>query len=87
MKLQFEATEDGNILWGADGETMSIMCLVEVPEGASDDYGYLTMKSAILDNLTEAEKESTTFWYDGQEQYLEADASAGDVAMLSILRG
>ena len=75
LRLQFEATPDGNALSG-ENDNLFIRCTVEVPEGASDDYGYLTMKEAILCKLTDAEKEAVSFWYDGQEQYLAADASA-----------
>lgn len=72
MEMQFEATPDGNILWGEDAE-MRIMACVAVPDGASEDYGYLTMKKAIL---AKCPGKKFDFPYDGQEQYLEEDASA-----------
>lgn len=46
-----------------------------VPEGVSDDYGYLTMVKAIREQLGN-KANRYTFWYDGQENLLEADASA-----------
>ena len=77
MKMQFEAgigrKYDGvNFLIG-ETDNMSVYAEVEVPEGASEDYGYLTMKKAILERLPDAGIE---FWYDGQEQFLAEDAAA-----------
>lgn len=72
-KLQFEAYEDGNTLYSLDG---TIRATVKVPEGASDDYGYLAMKAAILKAYKGDEE--LAFWYDGQEQYLAADAKDGE---------
>ena len=46
-----------------------------VPEGGSDDYGYLTMVKALREKLG-SKANRYTFWYDGQENLLEADASA-----------
>ena len=48
------------------------------PDGASDDYGYLTMKAALIKAYKAAggDPESLEFWYDGQEQHLASDASA-----------
>lgn len=77
VKFQFEAAEDGNILWG-DGRNFSIRASVNVPDGASEDYGYLAMKWAILNSLTEKEQKTVTFWYDGQERYLAKDATEGN---------
>lgn len=70
MKMQFEANPDGNILWGEDAE-MKIMACIEVPDGASEDYGYLTMKKAIVAACPEKKFD---FWYDGQEDLLADDA-------------
>jgi len=73
-KIQFEATSEGNALIATDG-TIKAVC--PVPDGASDDYGYLTMKKAILEKLESmGSSEDISFWYDGQEQYLAEDASA-----------
>lgn len=48
------------------------------PDGASDEYGYLTMKAALIKAYKAAggDPEALEFWYDGQEQYLAPDASA-----------
>ncbi len=81
MKVQFEAGtgrffEGGvNFLLG-ESEDLTVYAEVEVPEGASEDYGYLTMKKEILSELSEEEKAKVQFQYDGQEQYLADDASA-----------
>lgn len=77
MLFQFEASPEGNILWAENDEVM-IKATVEVPEGASEDYGYLAMKQAIQ-KVLESEGLEASFWYDGQEQYLADDASDGDV--------
>lgn len=80
-RLQFEAGTgrhfDGVNFLQSDG----IYAEVEVPEGASEDYGYITMKQAIQKALPDAE---LAFWYDGQEQYLAADASADCEVYLEI---
>lgn len=80
MKMQFEAGEgrhfdNVNFLIGKDGD-IEIYAEVEVPDGASDDYGYITMKKALISKLPEEITDSITWQYDGQEQYLEDDASA-----------
>ena len=50
---------------------------IEVPAGASEDYGYLTLKENILQAIP---WERCCFPYDGQEQHLSPDAAAdGDV--------
>ena len=71
IRLQFEASANGNILHGED-DSISIYAEVKVPDGASEDYGYLTMKKAIEKRLPAGVKVS--YWYDGQEQYLAPDA-------------
>lgn len=72
-KIQFEAAPEGNMLFSLDG---TIRATVPVPEGASDDYGYLAMKSAILTSYHG--QEELSFWYDDQEQYLAPDATEGE---------
>lgn len=72
LHLIFEATPDGNALYTADGR---IRAIVPIPENASEDYGYMAMKSAILTAYHGAEKLS--FWYDGQENLLDPDAYDG----------
>lgn len=88
-KMQFEATENGNALYlfRESANIPVIMAEVEVPEGASEDYGYLTMKEAILahkDQIPADIFESLVFQYDGQEQYLAADAAAECEVNLTI---
>lgn len=72
-KLQFEATPYGNVLHTLDN---TIRACVEVPEGASDDYGYMAMKNAILKAYHGTEP--LEFWYDGQEAFLNPDACEGE---------
>ena len=45
---------------------------VEVPENASEDYGYMAMKNAIAEAYTGTEP--LEFWYDGCENRLNPDA-------------
>ena len=83
-KVQFEAGTgrhfDGvNLLIGE-----GIYAEIEVPEGASEDYGYLTMKKALVRKLTEKGMEVPELWYDGQEQYLEADADVDAEVYIEI---
>lgn len=75
MKIQFEATPEGNALLTVDG---AIRAICPVPDGASDDYGYLTMKRKILIALDAMgfSADALEFWYDGQEQHLAPDAAA-----------
>lgn len=72
MKIQFDATPEGNVLHSADN---SVFAIVPVPDGASDDYGYIALKNAIL--AAYAGSEPLEFWYDGQEDFLAEDASCG----------
>lgn len=72
-RIIFEAYEGGNTLHSED---MTIRATVKVPDGASEDYGYLAMKAAILKAYHG--NETLSFWYDGQEQHLEADATGGE---------
>lgn len=46
----FEGFEDGNVL-RAETDDSIIRAICEVPEGASEEYGYLTLKKAILDEI------------------------------------
>lgn len=74
-KVQFEAGEGRhftgavNILRSPDG---AIYAECPVPGGASADYGYLALKKAIAAKVSGP----VSYWYDGQEQYLEPDADA-----------
>lgn len=65
-----------NYLIGEDKEKeISIYAEVEVPEGASEEYGYLTMKKAIIQCLP-AEVLKQIEWFYNNDECLEADASA-----------
>lgn len=55
---------------------------IVVPEGASEDFGYLTLKAAVLEQAAAAgiPADKLSFWYDDQEESLAPDAAApGDV--------
>lgn len=73
MRFQFEAGDGVNILWAED-EDRKIVAEVDIVPGCSEDYGYLTMKAAIKRKFP---AETFRFWYDGQEDHLAKDASAG----------
>ena len=84
MKIQFFVGDgihfDGavNYLTG-EGDGYRVYAEVEIPDGASDDYGFLSMKKAIIDMATDCCGIDTSAWawqYDGQEQHLAQDASA-----------
>ena len=85
MKISFEAGEGRNFQGAVNymkSKDGTVYAEVAVPDGASDDYGYLTMKQAILKQYTG--KDTLSFWYDGQEQNLEPDASADAKVYLEI---
>ena len=80
--LQFEAAparhfdKDVNILHTFDDDTLYAECIW--PEGTEEDFGYFALKDAIIE-LAAAHgiaAEQLHFQYDGQEQYLSADAKA-----------
>lgn len=86
MHFRFEATENGNSLWGEADDGFKITASVVVPEGASNDYGYLTLKHSIMAELDfrKIDMEEISFQYDGQEQYLNKDASADTEVLIDI---
>lgn len=55
---------------------------IPVPEGAEEDYGYLTLKQEILRQASAQNipAEALSFWYDGQEDLLSPAARAGQRA-------
>lgn len=61
-----------NYLLSIDGK---LYAECPVPDGASDDYGYLTMKNALL-SAYKGDPDILVWWYDGQENLLAPDASA-----------
>lgn len=76
ISVQFDATPSGNCLHTLDG---SINYTWRVPDGASEDFGYLTAKRQILNALLlcgSPALNSLSFWYDGQEEHLAPDAAA-----------
>ncbi len=75
MKMQFEAFDGGNILWGEDNN-VRIRATVKVPAGASEDYGYKSLKNAVIDKVA-SYADSIQFPYDNQEQYISDDAKEG----------
>ncbi len=86
MHFQFEAAGHENILWGQADDGFKITASVTVPEGASEDYGYLAMKSAIMMELDmrAIDTEYIDFQYDGQEDGLADDADADADVLLDI---
>lgn len=79
--VQFESGE-GRDIQGAVNylicpDIPELYAEIAVPDGASDDYGYLTLKARILGQAEDAgiSAETLTFWYDGQEDKLAEDAS------------
>ena len=83
ISVQFDATPSGNCLHTLDG---TICYTWRVPDGASEDYGYLTAKQQIINALLlhgSRVLDCLTFWYDGQEQFLAPDAAA-DVDFVSM---
>lgn len=77
MKFQFESGEGRHFAGAVNyliSTDRSVYAECSVPNGASEDYGYIALKNAILGNYQGAEELS--FWYDGQEQFLSADACA-----------
>lgn len=81
MKIQFEAGNGIHFTGSVNcliSEDRSLYAECQVPEGASDDYGYLTLKAALIDAVKAAggDPAELVFWYDGQEQFLNPDAAA-----------
>lgn len=79
MRIQFEAGTSRHGDYGVNfmtSEDRSLYAEVKVPEGASDDYGYIALKNEIARQAEAQGITGITYWYDGQEQYLESDASA-----------
>lgn len=81
IKIQFEAGTGRHFQGGVNylialDSPIYVEC--PVPDGASDDYGYLTMKKALLTAIVAAGMDANgfEFQYDNQEQYLAPDANA-----------
>lgn len=73
-RMQFESG-DGRHFAGSVNFIFGcgIYAEVAVPEEATEDFGYLTMKKAVMERFPELK---AVWQYDGQEQYLAADADA-----------
>lgn len=67
-----------NYLVAGPGADVTIYAECPVPDECSDDYGYLTMKNAIIKAFEKAggDPGQLSFWYDGQEENLDPDAAA-----------
>ena len=81
MRIQFEAGNGIHFPGSVNyliSDDKSLYAECPVPEGASDDYGYLTMKAALIDAVKAAggDPDGLEFWYDGQENLLAPDAAA-----------
>lgn len=81
--VQFEAgtsrhSDAGVNFLKCEAGDMILYAETEVPEGASDDYGYLALKASIEEQAKAAGLDPLrlVFWYDGQEENLEEDAHA-----------
>ena len=79
MKIQFEAGTDAagrGINYMLCLEDRDLYAEIEVPEGASEDFGYFILKQEII--ALAADKgigsDELEFWYDGQENNLAPDA-------------
>lgn len=85
MKLQFMTGEGVNYLIGEDGDTR-IYAEIALPAGEfSDDFGYMVLKAAVLKAVDAAGVVGgLSFWYDGQESFLESDANAGGSVYVEI---
>ena len=80
--IEFLGTCDGNAL-ALSIETVAdhfatLHAVIDTPDGASDDYGYIAMKAAIIADLEKHGFDASrfAFQYDGQEDKLAEDASA-----------
>lgn len=67
-----------------DADNFRIYAEVEVPENASEDYGYITMRKAVEEQLPGYIRKQIRFCYDGQEQYLAEDAEVQIDPYISI---
>lgn len=88
MRIQFESGQGrafGSVnFMSGHGDGVAVYAEVEVPEGASEDYGYLVMKREIMKRIPNVELH---FQYDGQEQYLAEDADVDTEVYIDIMKG
>ena len=83
--ISFNAGENGNYFFG-ESEDVKIFAEIEVPEDASEDYGYIDLKEAVIAKLTELgiSLDEISFQYDGQEKYLAEDARTGEDVYVEV---
>ena len=83
MSIQFEGGDGVNVMLSLDAgnprpweRTFYAEC--DLPEDASEDYGYFALKAEILRQAAAqgVPAERLAFTYDGQEEMLAADAAA-----------
>ena len=82
IRIQFEAgtSREGdygvNYLISVPSSGEDLYAEIRVPDGASDDYGYLVLKQEIIRQAAEAgiPADRLAFQYDGQEDKLAPDA-------------
>ena len=77
MKIQFEAGTNANgrgINYLICMDDKDLYAEIEVPEGASEDFGYFVLKQEIIAKAAEKGIGDLEFWYDGQEDKLAPDA-------------
>ena len=81
--INFEAGEGRSTPGGVNFMTClelpDLYAEIAVPDDASDDYGYRFLKQEIINQAASAgiDRSQLVFWYDGQEDKLSPDASAG----------
>ena len=89
IRINFEAgtSRNGshavNFMMPAPGaNSPDLYAEIPVPDGAEDDYGYLTLKQDILRQAVAQNipAEALSFWYDGQENLLSPAARIGQRA-------
>lgn len=90
MFMQFECGEGQHFYGGVNFITnvngnCKVYAEVSLPDGVSEDYGYLTMKNAILEALKDVGFcDPVVFQYDFCEQALAMDALADTDVYLDI---
>lgn len=85
IKITFEAgtSRNGNhgvnyMMPAPGADSPELYAEIPVPEGADEEYGYLTLKDEITRQAVAQNIDPTTleFWYDGQEHLLSSAARA-----------
>lgn len=89
MKLEFLAGDGVYFNGGvnylvAEEDDVRIYAEIPVTEGSSEDFGYITMKNAVMHYLGNMGIKPLEFWYDGQEKILAPDARADGKVYVEI---